>query len=89
MANKAGEFFQAVLSIRVMTLFYCTNDFFEDKYDPLDAVGSLNKYPIVRTIKLDITKPETIQPAIDNALKTFGRIDILFNNFCRAYAKRS
>jgi NAD(P)-dependent dehydrogenase (short-subunit alcohol dehydrogenase family) len=30
--------------------------------------------------RLDVTKPEDIQPAIDAAMSRFGRIDYLFNN---------
>jgi NAD(P)-dependent dehydrogenase (short-subunit alcohol dehydrogenase family) len=34
----------------------------------------------VLPVKLDVTKPADIQPAIDAAMRRFGRIDWLFNN---------
>jgi NAD(P)-dependent dehydrogenase (short-subunit alcohol dehydrogenase family) len=34
----------------------------------------------VLAVKLDVTRPAEIQPAIDAALERFGRIDYLFNN---------
>jgi NAD(P)-dependent dehydrogenase (short-subunit alcohol dehydrogenase family) len=34
----------------------------------------------VLAVKLDVTKPADIQPAIDAAVRRFGRIDYLFNN---------
>jgi NAD(P)-dependent dehydrogenase (short-subunit alcohol dehydrogenase family) len=34
----------------------------------------------VLAVKLDVTRPADIQPAIDAALERFGRIDYLFNN---------
>ena len=34
----------------------------------------------VHTFKLDVTDTATIQPALDAALKAFGRIDVLVNN---------
>ena len=34
----------------------------------------------VLAVKLDVTRPADIQPAIDAAVRRFGRIDFLFNN---------
>jgi NAD(P)-dependent dehydrogenase (short-subunit alcohol dehydrogenase family) len=34
----------------------------------------------IRTFDLDVTKPETIRPALDGALQAFGHIDVLVNN---------
>ena len=34
----------------------------------------------VLAVKLDVTKPADIQPAVDAAVRRFGRIDYLFNN---------
>src|SRR5690348_16659611 len=34
----------------------------------------------VLAVKLDVTQPAEIQPAVDAALRRFGRIDYLFNN---------
>ena len=34
----------------------------------------------VEVVALDVTKPETMQPAIDRAVDRFGSIDVLFNN---------
>jgi NAD(P)-dependent dehydrogenase (short-subunit alcohol dehydrogenase family) len=34
----------------------------------------------IRCFNLDVTKPETIRPAFDGALKAFGQVDVLANN---------
>jgi NAD(P)-dependent dehydrogenase (short-subunit alcohol dehydrogenase family) len=34
----------------------------------------------IHCFNLDVTKPETIRPALDGALKAFGQIDVLANN---------
>jgi NAD(P)-dependent dehydrogenase (short-subunit alcohol dehydrogenase family) len=34
----------------------------------------------IQTIALDVTAPETIKPALDAAVKAFGKIDVLVNN---------
>lgn len=36
--------------------------------------------PNILVVKLDVTLKETIQPAINEAIKKFGRVDVLFNN---------
>lgn len=41
----------------------------------------VEKYPdTARAVKLDVTKPEEVRAAIDEAVKEFGRIDVLVNN---------
>jgi NAD(P)-dependent dehydrogenase (short-subunit alcohol dehydrogenase family) len=45
--------------------------------DPSQADFSSDQ---VRTFALDVTKPETIRPALDGALAAFGHIDVLANN---------
>ena len=34
----------------------------------------------IKAVLLDVTKPETIQPAVDESVGLFGTIDVLFNN---------
>ncbi len=41
---------------------------------------SLQKQDNVRLFRLDVTQPETIANAVENALKIFGDIDVLVNN---------
>ncbi len=41
---------------------------------------SLQKLDNVRLFRLDVTQPETIANAVENALKVFGDIDVLVNN---------
>ena len=45
-----------------------------EKETELQALGS------VLVVKLDVTKPETIAPAVDAAVAKFGGIDVLVNN---------
>lgn len=47
-----------------------------------EAVQDLvEKYPdTARAVKLDVTKPEEVRAAIDEAVKEFGSIDVLVNN---------
>jgi NAD(P)-dependent dehydrogenase (short-subunit alcohol dehydrogenase family) len=42
--------------------------------------GELTKLSNVLCLPLDVTEPESIQPAIATALQTFGSIDVLINN---------
>jgi short-subunit dehydrogenase len=35
---------------------------------------------MIRTLVLDLEKPETLQPAVNNALAAFGQIDIMIHN---------
>lgn len=34
----------------------------------------------IKVIELDVTKPDTINQAVDESIQVFGRIDVLFNN---------
>jgi NADP-dependent 3-hydroxy acid dehydrogenase YdfG len=43
-------------------------------------ISDLDTYPNIKTCKLDITNPGSIQSAIDETLKIYPRIDVLFNN---------
>jgi NAD(P)-dependent dehydrogenase (short-subunit alcohol dehydrogenase family) len=47
-----------------------------------EAVADLaERYPDqVRAVKLDVTKPEDVRAAIDEAVAEFGRIDVVVNN---------
>jgi NAD(P)-dependent dehydrogenase (short-subunit alcohol dehydrogenase family) len=41
----------------------------------------VQKYPqTARAVRLDVTKPEEVRAAVDEAVKAFGRIDVLVNN---------
>lgn len=40
----------------------------------------LNKISNIKVIKLDITKSETIKLAMEESLRTFGKIDVIVNN---------
>lgn len=41
----------------------------------------VEKYPdTARAVRLDVTKPEEVRAALDEAVKEFGRIDVLVNN---------
>ncbi|PSN12554.1 short-chain dehydrogenase/reductase [filamentous cyanobacterium CCT1] len=47
-----------------------------------EQLGALvEHYPdTAKAVRLDVTSPQDIQAAIDNAIATFGRIDVLVNN---------
>ena len=48
---------------------------------PEEIEDLAKQYPdTVKTVSLDITKASEIPPAIDTALQTFGRINVLVNN---------
>jgi NAD(P)-dependent dehydrogenase (short-subunit alcohol dehydrogenase family) len=40
----------------------------------------IQQYPEAKALRLDVTKPQEIQAAIDTGIATFGRIDVLVNN---------
>jgi NAD(P)-dependent dehydrogenase (short-subunit alcohol dehydrogenase family) len=45
-----------------------------------DREQDLQQYPNIKLYALDVTKPETIDRAIDSAIRDFGSIDVLVNN---------
>ena len=48
---------------------------------PEEIEDLVKQYPdTVKAVSLDITKASEIPPAIDTALQTFGRVDVLVNN---------
>ena len=48
---------------------------------PEEIENLVKQYPdTVKAVSLDITKAEEISSAIDTALSTFGRVDVLVNN---------
>ncbi len=46
----------------------------------LRALTSIQEGGTLLVLTLDMLKPETIQPAIDEALLKFGQVDVLVNN---------
>src|SRR5580765_1202049 len=48
--------------------------------DAAKVAAALGHHANVLTIKLDVTRPEDAQAAVEAAVEKFGRIDVLVNN---------
>ncbi|MDC0714875.1 oxidoreductase [Stigmatella sp. ncwal1] len=48
--------------------------------DPLSVVAKFGEHPRLLAVKLDVTREEQAQAAVEAAIQRFGRIDILINN---------
>ena len=48
--------------------------------DPAKIVGALGGHDNLLAIRLDVTSPQEAHAAVDSAIATFGRIDVLLNN---------
>ena len=48
--------------------------------DPAKVVGALGGHDNLLAIRLDVTSPQEAHAAVDSAIATFGRIDVLLNN---------
>ncbi|HZS08185.1 MAG TPA: oxidoreductase [Blastocatellia bacterium] len=48
---------------------------------PETVADLVKQYPdAARAVRLDVTRPEEVRAAVDEAIKAFGRIDVLVNN---------
>jgi NAD(P)-dependent dehydrogenase (short-subunit alcohol dehydrogenase family) len=54
--------------------------------DPEKVAAAIGEHDDLRAVKLDITRPEDAQAAVEAALARFGRIDVLVNNAGNFYA---
>jgi NAD(P)-dependent dehydrogenase (short-subunit alcohol dehydrogenase family) len=48
--------------------------------DPSKVAATIGQYDDLLTVKLDVTRPEDSQAAVEAAVAKFGRIDVLVNN---------
>jgi NAD(P)-dependent dehydrogenase (short-subunit alcohol dehydrogenase family) len=54
--------------------------------DPEKVAAAIGDYDDLLSIKLDVTRPEDAQAAVEAAIGKFGRIDVLVNNAGNFYA---
>jgi NAD(P)-dependent dehydrogenase (short-subunit alcohol dehydrogenase family) len=54
--------------------------------DPAKVAAAIGEHPNLLTVKLDVTRPEDAQRAVESAAARFGRIDVLVNNAGDFYA---
>lgn len=54
--------------------------------DPSKVAAAVGEHSDLLCLRLDITRPEQVQIAVDAALARFGRIDVLVNNAANFYA---
>ena len=48
--------------------------------DTAKVTAALGEHDDLRSVELDVTRPEDAQSAVEAAIRTFGRIDVLVNN---------
>ena len=54
--------------------------------DPKKVAAAIGNHGDLLAVKLDVTRPEDAQAAIETAIDKFGRIDVLVNNAGNFYA---
>ena len=54
--------------------------------DPAKVAAAVGKHDDLLAVKLDVTRPEDAQAAVEAAVAKFGRIDVLVNNAGNFYA---
>lgn len=54
--------------------------------DPAKITAAIGEHADLLAIKLDVTRPEDAQTAVEAAIGTFGRVDVLVNNAGNFYA---
>jgi len=54
--------------------------------DPKKVAAAIGNHDNLLAVKLDVTRPEEAQTAIETAVRKFGRIDVLVNNAGNFYA---
>jgi NAD(P)-dependent dehydrogenase (short-subunit alcohol dehydrogenase family) len=54
--------------------------------DPKKVIAAIGKHDDLLALKLDVTRPEDAQAAVESAVAKFGHIDVLVNNAGNFYA---
>jgi NAD(P)-dependent dehydrogenase (short-subunit alcohol dehydrogenase family) len=54
--------------------------------DPMKVTAAIGDHDDLLVVKLDVTRPEDAQTAVEAAIGKFGRVDVLVNNAGDFYA---